>query len=207
MEDSYLVFLEKKFGISTLPNEYRSKFYKAIGDYLNHGRTIDFLDTKIDLLFKFSKSIGLSQEEVVLVLSSFPGILNVVEDLYNKYLFLGIVENEENTIRKDKLINKANDYRVGLRKIYSRYKFMVNIGYDKITWNSLVHATDQEFASIFVVGKYAKPYRIFGSTDEALKALNDIDISDFNVDDYKKIKVNRKIVEGYEGQGFGRRNA
>ena len=207
MGDSNLVLLEQKFDLSNMDDDIRRKFYNALKSYLNHGRTIEFLNRQIDIFIKFAKSISLNDDEIIKIFSSFPGILNSVDELYSKYLFLGIVENDNNDLRIKKLVNKSNDFRVGLKKIYSRYKFMLNVGYDAIGWNTLVHATDQEFASIFVIGKYEKTYRIYNSVSDVLKSLNEMDLSDFDLDKYKELDVNRKIVEGYEGQGFGRRNA
>lgn len=207
MEESNLVLLEQKFGLSNLDIELKNKFYSAIKDYLNHGRSYEFLIKQIETFMQFCDIVNITMNEKIIILSKFPGILNSIDDLYNKYLFLGIIESPDNSFRRNKLINKPNDFRVGFKKMYSRYKFMIEVGYDSISWNTLLHATDEEFASIFVVGKYSKPYRIFNSVNEVLDTLNNIPLDDFNIDDYKKLDVNKEIVEKYENKDCRRGNA
>ena len=127
-------------------------------------------------------------------------LLNNVDSLYDKYLFLGIIENEENTFRNHKFFSKTRDYRVSLDTMYKRYRFCLESGYNDIKWNTLVHATDNEFAKIFVESTYRKPYQKFDTLQSALEYIGSLEYPAIDIEEFKNLEVNREIVEKYEGK-------
>ena len=170
--------------------------------YIAHGRSYEFIETNLDKLLEFFGNIGINRFEAVLVLSNDPSLLNNLNDLYYKYLFLGIIEDEEtNFYRRHKFFSKTKDYRVSLEKMYRRYKMCLDCGYDDIKWNTLVHATDNEFMKIFVIGSYKKPYQLFSSLEDVMKFMESVDVSDFDIEIYKKLSVNEELVANYEKSG------
>ncbi len=190
----------EKLDLEHLNPTTQQYFLKVMSDYIKHGRTYEYIEEKLDRLLFFFECIDIGTTECTIILMNFPGILNIVEELYPKYLFLGILENEDNTFRYHKFFSKTKDYRVGLHKIYARYVLCQIADYPEIRWNTLVHATDSEFAKIFVMGKYKKPYQIFESVEQVLEALECVNFDTLYIDDYKELPVNKELVEKYENK-------
>lgn len=189
-----------KLGLQYLSQETQKHFFDVMEMYIKHGRTYDFISSTLDRLLFFFRAIGVGNIEVSIILTNFPGLLNIVDDLYSKYLFLGIIENEENSFRRHKFFSKTKDYRVGLAKMYARYRLCMEAGYEDINWNALVHASDNEFAKMFIESTYRKPYQLFQSVDQVNDWLASVDISELNLEEFKSLPVNKEIVEKYEGK-------
>ena len=203
----FLNLFYSKLSLQTMSKDIQTSFLAAITRYLDHGRkeeingrTLSFVSKQLNRLIELLTCIGLSQEEIVRVITNLPSVLNTVDDLYNKYLFLGILENEENTFRKDKLLNKTKDFMVGLSKMYARYRLISESGYDNYKWNSLVHASDKEFASIFIKSNYSKPYQLFETADQVYTWLSNVDITELNMNEFRNLPVNEELVVKYESK-------
>ena len=89
-------------------------FYESFIPYIKHsrneevsGRRPETLEKYIDRFISFSNIIDLSNMEVIEILKKHPSILHD-EDFINKYIFLSVIENENNTLRKTKLIEKIS---------------------------------------------------------------------------------------------------
>lgn len=211
MLDNELVQLfYKKLHMNELQKEDQIYLLKTVTTYLQHnrsedikGRTADFLDAKLSTFVSIGEAIGLSYPEMAQAIGGFPNILNTVDDFYTKYLILGVVENEDNTVRKMKLVTKPRDYAVGLQQVYARYKLVCESGYNGFTWNTLVHASKGEFASIFVNGVYHKPYQLFSNKEEVFKWLDSVDVTEIDVSSFKEMDVNKEIVLNYENKDKG----
>ena len=162
MTDDLVHLFNDKLGLNMLSSDTQKYFFDVMERYMAHGRSYEFIATNLDILLEFFDIIGINRFETVIVLSNDPSLLNNVKDLYNKYLFLGVIEDEEsNSYRRHKFFSKTKDYRVSLEKMYRRYKMCLDCGYDDIKWNTLVHATDNEFMKIFVIGSYKKTINYF----------------------------------------------
>lgn len=203
----FLNLFYTKLEMRTMSQEVQTSFIAAVTRYLDHGRrdeingrTISFVARQLDSLIYLLECIGYNKEEMVRIITNLPAILNTVDDLYKKYLFLGILENEENSFRKDKLLNKTKDFIVGLPKMYARYRLIQESGYNVIRWNSLVHASDREFASIFIKGAYAKPYQLFRQEESVYEWLRNIDVNELDISELKVLPVNEELVVQYEGK-------
>lgn len=199
-----------KLNLNNLSDEERTSFLASMLRYLDHGRkdtingrTLTYVETQLDKLLNLFECIGCTNEECIKALSNLPSLLNTVDDLYEKYLLLGIVEDKENTIRKDKLINKTKDYMVGIQKIYARYRLIVESGYNVFSWNILMHASDSEFCKVFVRGRYFKPYQVFSDKNSVMEWLNQVDFTEFDIEEWEKIEVNKELVARYEGKKTG----
>lgn len=195
----------RKLDLQTMEQDVQTNFLASITRYIDrgmknmtNGRTLNFVSLKLDNLIELLECMGLNKVEIVKVLTNFPGILNNVDDLYYKYLFLGILENEENTLRKEKLVNKTKDFIVGLPKMYARYCLIRESGYNKATWYTIVHSSDQAFASVFVRGTYQKPYKVFNNINQVLDWLKSVNLEDFDVEYFKSLSVNEELVKLYE---------
>jgi hypothetical protein len=205
MPSEVAMLFEKKLHLSTVGVALRNKFLLVMSKYLEHGRTegvvegrtYDYLEKHLNELVILMEAIGLSNEEKVIVITNMPSLLNTSSDMITKYLLLGVLENEDNTFRKNKLINKTNDFRIGLRKLYARYVLATHAGYPEINWNLLVHSSDLEFAKRFVRGSYYKPYQMFRNIDEVMAYLDRIDVSQMEIDEIISWDVNRELVENY----------
>lgn len=199
---------EKRLDISNQATfKEQVSFWNSMKKYLSHGRkenlingrTLEYLINNLEELIKLLEAINCTKHEIILILTSSPSILNGVNDLYNKYLFLAIIENNENNFRKTKLIGKAAEYRISLNKIYQRYCLLCDLDYPYINWNILVHASDKEFADVFICRTYKKPYQKFITVEEVLRQLNTYDINNLDIEYYKSLDINRELVEKYEG--------
>ena len=190
----------KKLNLEYLSEETQKHFLDVMASYIKHGRTYEYISSTLERLLFFFRAIGVGNIEVAIILTNFPAILNIVDELYPKYLFLGIIENEDNSFRRHKFFSKTKDYRVGLEKMYARYRLCMEAGYEDIRWNTLVHASDTEFAKIFVESAYRKPYQLFQDIDQVNEWLSNVDISELNIDEFKTLPVNEGIVENYEGK-------
>lgn len=191
------------------PGEQKD-FLKGITVYLQHnrsddmkGRTLEFLEEKLSKFVNIAFAIGLTYEEMAKIIGNFPNLLNTIDDFYTKYLVLGVVEDEGNTIRKSKLLGKTRDYMVGLQQVYARYKLICESGYNSFTWNSLVHASRNEFAKIFVENEYSKPYQLFGDALEVTNWLEKVSLDELDIESFKSLDVNKEIVLRYEKREKG----
>lgn len=200
MTEELKKLFEDRLNLDLLSKDTQIHFYNIIDRYMSHGRTYDFVVKSLDILLEFFDSIGINRLEAVIVISNDPALLNNVRALYDKYLFLGILENDVNGFRRHKFFSKTKDYRVSLDTMYKRYRFCLESGYNDIKWNTIVHASDNEFARIFVESTYRKPYQRFNNLQEALEYINNVSYPEIDMEEYKELEVNREIVEKYEGQ-------
>ena len=208
MSEEFKNLFYEKLDLLELSFKEQSDFLISITNYLNHGRseeingrTIDYVSERLDKLLEFLYALDFDNREVVHIITLYPGIFNGINSLYEKYLFLGIVENLDNTVRKNKLYNKPKDFMVGLGKMYARYKLIIDSGYNNVTWNSLVHASDREFARIFIPGSHKKSYHMFSNELGVLDYLANVDIRELNIEKYKELPVNEELVRKYESKG------
>lgn len=211
MNDEFKNLFYSKLKLKELDIKLQKEFLQAISKYLDHGRkdeingrTLGFVLKQLDSLTTFLDSVGYNNEEKVRIITNLPTILNTVDDLYNKYLLLGVLESyQKNDLRRDKLLNKTKDFMVGFNKIYARYKLVCEAGYDRLSWNVLVHASDREFCSIFVRGTYKKHYQIFSNPTEVMRWLESVDSSEFDIEAAKNWDVNKELVDRYEKRSKG----
>lgn len=198
-------FLINKLNLEKIDPNLAERFIASMIKYMEHGRkvgvvegrSIDFLDKHLTELINFLNVIGLNDEEKIIVLCNMPSLINVSNDFVHKYLLLGIIENDSNTYRRKKLINKTNDFRIGFKKLWGRYTLVTNVCYPNITWNVLVHASDKEFAKIFVKSTYYKSYQCFNTVEEVLDYVNNVSVDIFDLEEVKSWDVNKELVEKY----------
>ena len=211
MDNTFSNLFYTKLNLGKLELETQKRFLEAITKYLDHGRkeeingrTINFVEKQLDSLIYFLECLDFSKEEMVRIITNLPTILNTVDDLYKKYLLLGVLEEDSrNSLRKDKLLNKTKDFMVGFNKIYARYKLVCEAGYDRLSWNVLVHASDREFCSIFVKSSYKKPYQLFNNPGQVMAWLRSVDASELNLEELKSLEVNKELVDKYEKRSKG----
>ena len=205
MPNEIAMLFEEKLHLSSVNETLRSKFLFSMGKYLEHGRTegviegrtYDYLNRHLTELSLLMDAIELTNEEKVTVLTNMPSLLNTSKDMITKYLLLGVLENEENGFRKKKLINKTNEYRIGLKKLYGRYVLATYAGYPEINWNLLVHSSDVEFAKRFVKGAYYKPYQVFANIEDVLAYVDNVSLDTLDVDEIMSWEVTRELVDKY----------
>lgn len=209
IDESVVKLFEESLDLRNAANtEEQLNFWQSMKKYLTHGRkediingrSLNYLTNNLTEIIKFLRSINCNNHEIILILTKEPSLLNIIKDLYNKYLFLGIIENPENDFRKRKLLTKTIEFRVSLKKVFQRYCFIKDVKYPSISWNILMHASDKEFADIFIFRAYKKPYQLFETEEDVYYQLNKYSLEDLNIDDYKDLDVNREIVEQYEGK-------
>lgn len=189
-----------KLNLSSLSEAMQQYFLKLMNIYLKHGRSYEYVAANLDKLIDFFEGIGIGRVECAIILMNDFSLINSINELYDKYLFLGILENEDNTFRKHKFFSKTKDYRVSLNTMYARYKLCLEAGYGDINWNIIVHSTDNEFVKRFITSTYRKPYQIFESPEQVSNWLASVDMSDFDIEEFKSLAVNEEIVEKYEVQ-------
>lgn len=192
------VFYEK-LDLSSLSEQMQQYFFKSLRIYLSHGRTYEYVVTCLNNLLEFFEAIGIGNVECAIILMNDFTLLND-GNLYEKYIFLGIIENDDNTFRNHKFFSKTKDFRVSLEKIYARYRLCLEAGYTDINWNILVHSTDNEFAKRFITSTYRKPYQIFDSPEQVFDWLSKVDISELDLEEFKTMDVNKEIVAKYESK-------
>ena len=205
MPSEVSMLFETVLHLSTVSESTRNAFFISMRKYLEHGRheghvegrSYDYLKAHLTELMILMDAIELSNEERVQILTNMPSLLNTSKDMITKYLLLGCLENEDNTFRKKKLINKTNDYRIGLKKLYGRYVLASNAGYPEINWNLLVHSSDSEFAQRFVRGPYYKPYQMFATSEEVFAYIDKVSLDGLDIDEIMSWNVNREIVDRY----------
>jgi len=208
MKKEFKNLFYEKLDLADLDYKEQSDFFISMTRYLSHGRTeeingrtLNYVSERIDKLLEFLFALDFSLRECVLIITRHPEILNGVESLYEKYLFLGLVENMDNTVRKSKLFSRPRDFMISLNKMYARYKLIIESGYNNVTWNSLVHASDREFCKIFVEGSHHKKHQLFDNELQVLDYLVSVDINELDIDKFKEMTVNEELVRRYEGKG------
>ena len=152
---------------NTLTIEGRLTFFKNFMKYLQHnrseeikGRTPESLRNNIRAFKGFCFELGFTLKDIILILKISPSILNIsIESLRDKYALMGLIDDHSHYLRKTKLILCPDDYRVSNELIYARYMLMKTLDYPNINWSNMIHASEKEFAKIFVKkeGGYNKP--------------------------------------------------
>lgn len=184
-------------------------FWYSIHKYLSHGRkdkeeingrTLIYVKTQLEKLLTLLDCMGFTKEETIQMITNLPTIINMVDELYKKYLFLGIIENEENSVRHEKFITKTKDLMIGFTKMYARYKMICESGYNRPTWSNILHASDNEFLKIFIKQKYYHDYQLFNNIEEATNWLNNVQVDDFDFELAKSWEVNKEFVTKYESR-------
>lgn len=211
MKEDFKEIFYSKLDIQSMDLNIQRNFLESISKYLDHGRkdevngrTLNFVLKQLEQLISFLECVGYTKEEMVRIITNFPPILNTIDDLYNKYLFLGLLEDpSKNDLRKDKLLNKTKDFMVGFNKMYARYKLICETGYDRLSWNTLVHASDREFCSIFVRSTYRKSYQLFTDPVQVMRWLKQINPDEFDIEEVKTLAANKELVEKYEKRSKG----
>ena len=191
----------ERLSLGDLDYREQSEFLLRMSNYLEHGRTLDFVSQRINKLLEFLYALDLNEKDAVRILTLYPAILNSVDNLYDKYLFLGYIENLDNTVRINKLLNSPRDYMIGLAKMYARFNLIKDSGYGVYNWNNLVHASDREFCRIFVRGTYNKPYQMFDNELQVLDYLSRVDVKNLDLSMLKEMTVNEELVDKYESKG------
>lgn len=203
IDETEKVLLEDLDLKENLSFEELNDFYVKFIPYLMHnrdkkvlGRTPEKLKENIDKYIIFCEKVGLTKKEIIQSIGNFPSIIHTFDDEFvDKYALMGIVENEDNSLRKDKLIRNPRSFSIDINTIYSRMRLMQELNYP-INWSNLVKATNEEFASIFVIGKYYKSYKIFSSIDEVNTVLNNYFI-DYNIiNDIRNLDINSNLFKG-----------
>ncbi|MBQ3021206.1 MAG: hypothetical protein IJD92_03175 [Bacilli bacterium] len=190
--------------------EEKSSFFEKIIPYLQHnrnktllGRKPETIERQIDNYINFCKSIGLKKIEIVKSIYNFPSIIHTFneEDFLYKYILMSVVENEDNTIRKNMIVEKPEDFKISLNVLYARYCLMKDLKYPNITWRNLIHDSHNDFVSKFVKRGYDKAYKVYKSCDMLTKEvlenmypvdynfileLDNLDINNFGVSDEKR---------------------
>lgn len=201
-----LEMLNEKLGIGYFGREICENFLQSFSRYLKHsksdtdktgGRAFTFLEDKLNKFIDLFSSFGYNPEELIILLTNYPTILNTIDTCYAKLLLLGVVENSANTVRKEKLLERTKDFMISINKIYSRYKLICETGYDKCNWSNLITKSENEFCKIFV-NKSGMSHQLFSNIEEVKKWLDDVTINEFNIEEFKSMDVNKEFVAKYE---------
>ena len=112
MNNTFSNLFYTKLNLRELDLKTQKSFLEAISKYLDHGRkdeingrTISFVEKQLDSLIYFLECLDFSKEEMVRIITNLPTILNTVDDLYKKYLLLGVLEEDgHNNLRKDRYV-------------------------------------------------------------------------------------------------------
>lgn len=205
IDETERVLLEQLHLKENLSVEELSNFYVKFIPYLMHdrndkalGRTPKTLKENIDKYVEFCKNVGLTEKEIIISIGNFPSIIHTFDDEFvDKFVIMGAAENEENTLRKEKLITNPRAFTIDITTLYARYRYMQSVGYP-INWSNLVKATNEEFSNIFVKNRYYKPYKRYDSLDEfTVEILKDMYPINYQViNDLRKLDINAYLFEG-----------
>jgi len=176
--NQYESILSKDLNLDELNEQELVNLFSKIVIYLKHdrngrllGRTPETFDLNINKYVSFCKEIGFSNKEIIENIEEFVSILHIFSDnfMYNYYL-CSVLENEENTYRREKLKKRAKDLMVDHKRTYARLMFMESIGY-KPSWDNLLKRSDSEFADLFVKDGYSKPHKILKSKEDLTREI------------------------------------
>ena len=142
--DSFLDFCNK-FTVF-LRYDRRNTLLKCSGEQL---------DEKIDKLLNFFNNIGINRRQIIDILYNNFRLIDSIptEEFLNKYIFLSVIENKENTVRKGILLNNSRLFQKSLEEFYARYKLCKDSGSD-INKNTVVAEGYTKFIRRFVTNKY-----------------------------------------------------
>lgn len=214
MNEELIKYLNQKLKLSKYKNsDEMSTFLAGFQKYLNGnyskrsvsgtgGRTLDTIKKNTEDFCSFLETIGCSEEQIIHVIEKAPDLMNLdVNKLYQKYLILGMLPmcNDDENYRLKHIVSKPQDLRTSEETMYDRICFASSVGYpmEKLTWNMVIHATESEYAKIFIKSSYAKNYKIFESVEEYKKRTKYF-LSPEAISDLKKLDCNKEVVERYE---------
>lgn len=102
-------------------------------------------DINVDNFYKFAKSNGLKDVEIVSFIKVNPKVLTEMgfKAFLRKYIFLSVIENDTNTRRIKYMKKSPKDFKTSLSKIYSKYQYLKKMGLE-IDWNSLLRQKQEK---------------------------------------------------------------
>lgn len=189
-----------------LPIDELRDFFSKFLPYIQHarsksdvvaGRTPETLERDLVNYIEFCRKIDLSDKEIIISIQNFPAIIREAnEKLEDKYILLSVLEDEDNLVRRKYLVNRPEDFIVDIKVIYARFMLMKQLSYP-ISWNSLVKASQNDFAKTFVKSKHKKPHKIFDDVSQVssdkLKEMYPIDYEFIN--SLREMDVNSMFKE------------
>lgn len=214
MNEELIKYLYQKLKLSKYKNSDEiSTFLAGFQKYLNGnyskrsasgigGRTLETVKKNTEDFCSFLEIIGCSEEQIINIIAKAPDLMNLdIDKIYQKYLILGMLPvcSEDENYRLKHIVSKPQDLRTSEETIYDRICFASSAGYpmEKLTWNMVIHATESEYAKVFIKSSYVKDYKIFESIEE-YKQRDKYFLSPEVISDLKKLDTNKEVVEKYE---------
>lgn len=124
-----------------LNEEDLKKFYdKVIPNLMKYN-----VEVKVKPFYDFAKSLGLSDLEIINFIRINVQVLTDIgfKAFVKKYIFLSVIENENNTQRIRHMKKTPKDFKITLDKLYSKYCYMKEKGVE-INWSTLVRQKDDK---------------------------------------------------------------
>ena len=161
LSTEFIEFLYQKFDLHKLPFEMKNEFLDQMEDYINHPRSShdkkmprrdeatvqEHLKRASEVLTAF----GFSLKDIVFILCENTTMIHD-SSLYHKLLFTGVIHPSDisGEVRRNLIMRKARGMRVSLALLNARYSLMQVLEYPEISWSSLYHDSEGEFAKKFV---------------------------------------------------------
>lgn len=119
--------------------------------------SIEELEITINKMINFFDNLGLSKKDIIEALKKNYSFIDLFldKDFLDKYILLSVLENDENTIRKNILLNDSKRIKISLEEMYARY-VMTKLANREICYSNLARETYSIFVKSLIRNTYYK---------------------------------------------------
>lgn len=189
--------------IKYLDKEEFTKFCVNITNSLRYNRRMELLNKDINYIKKlvnnlcnFFDNVGMSRIDLINAISNNIELIEISSkpDFIDKYVLLSVIEDSNNSKRKQIIIDNSRILKKSIKEIYARYCLLKE--YNKnITVSSVVGASYNEFMNLFVRKSYYNDFKKPLSHKISIDELIDKYPIDYKyIFELRKLDINKNVV-------------
>ena len=188
------IIISKLHLVSNVDKDFFLDFCNKLTVFLRQDRNTDLLKydekkikEKLDKLIIFFNNLEFNYKDIIDIIYKNYRFIDTVysEDFYNKYILFSVIENTDNTLRKNLLKKDPREFNKPLDLLFAKYCFTKESG-RTITKGLLLNDNYSVFINKFVNNSYIRqPHEILR---EAIPAEKLIERYPFDINVIKELK-------------------
>ncbi len=157
--------------------------------------SVEEFEIAVDNMINFFDNIGLSKKDIIEAFKNNYSFVDLFFDanFLDKYILLSVLENEENTVRKNILLNDSKRIKISLEEMYVRY-VLTKLSNREMCYSNLAREAYTTFIKSLVRNTYYKIDSRILNNFKTLEQLCKIYPVDYDfIDKLKQEKINTNV--------------